>query len=945
MATNVGNLQATLGLNSAGFTAGMKGAETRVQKFSKNSVAALKKVAKVGAIALAATAALSVKAASDFESSFAGVRKTVDATEKEFKSFEKQLRTLAKTIPINVNELNRIAEAAGQLGIEKKNIIGFTETMAKLGVTTNLTSEEAATGMARFANITQLPQEQIANLGSVLVDLGNNLATTEKEILDMGLRLAGAGVQIGLTEEQTLGLAGALSSVGIRAESGGTAFSRVMADMASAAATGGDAMAGFAEVAGQSATDFTKSFQETPAQAINDFIKGLARIKTEGGNTFGVLDELDLGSIRVRDALLRTAGAGDLVADSIKLAGEAFEENTALTEEAEKRFETFESQMIIFKNLLQDVAITIGSVLLPVLINMVEFITPIVTKFGELAEKVKAAIEREGGVIPALTKMVTKTSSSQESISGSIKKINKSIKTLKPVVKDVSSFYVKEMTKIAKFFEENRPLIQRTSNKMASIIKGALNQILTVFNRVWPVVSSILKSAWETMKVLVSSAVDKILSDIKVAMQLFTGDWVGAWETVKESLRTQIENIKTLANTLVEGMKEVGKNILRGLVEGLVSVKDSVKSQILGILKAVLPDAVEKMLGISSPSKVFKQIGVNTLQGLVDGLRDNLPALKAQLDQVEETLKAFQQRAQNIGDQIGQMLGTLFGKQKTKTELKIEAEDVARREAAFAEREAGARAAIADPETSRVDVARAKEELKQIAFERQRIVDEKQAAIEREQLQNRQTEAMAQFETVVSQIESGQITRAAGETRINEILGSVGLTFKEVQRLTQEVDSDFNKKLRTAITEIGLTATRIRELVVKQLESKTAVLTAQRLLNIAKINLRVQKAAEATAKATETLAKAERAAARRREKGLPALAGGGIITRPTAALVGEAGPEAVIPLSKLGEFNGGPNFDGATFMLNIPDGKVDTFTNELATLTRNANLKGRVING
>src|SRR5690606_27244928 len=141
---------------------------------------------------------LAIKASIDFESAFAGVRKTVDATESEFSALSQGIRDMSKEVPSSATAIAGIAEAAGQLGIETPNILSFTRTMVDLGEATNMTGDEAATALARFANITQMPQTEFSRLGSVIVALGNNLATTESEIVQFGLRLAGAGSQAGM---------------------------------------------------------------------------------------------------------------------------------------------------------------------------------------------------------------------------------------------------------------------------------------------------------------------------------------------------------------------------------------------------------------------------------------------------------------------------------------------------------------------------------------------------------------------------------------------------------------------------------------------------------------------------------------------------------------------------------------------------------------------------
>lgn len=344
---------------------------------------------------------MAAKAAIDWESAWAGVTKTVDGSAAEMASLEQGLRDLSKELPATHGEIAAVAEAAGQLGIQRGAIEGFTRTMIDLGETTNLTADQAATSMARMANIMQTPQVDIQRMASTLVALGNAGASTESEILDMSMRIAGAAKQVGISEAATLGFANALSSVGIEAEAGGTAISRVFSVIASAVADGGDSVTAFADIAGMSASAFATAFEEDAAGATIAFIEGLDGIKASGGNVFAVLQELELGDIRVRDALLRAAGAGDLFRESLALGAKEWETNNALQTEAEKRYDTTAAKLEIARNNVTDLAIDVGGVLLPALASAAEGASTMVQGFSAMPDAVNLVAVGLGGVATA----------------------------------------------------------------------------------------------------------------------------------------------------------------------------------------------------------------------------------------------------------------------------------------------------------------------------------------------------------------------------------------------------------------------------------------------------------------------------------------------------------------------------------------------------------------
>lgn len=326
------------------------------------------------------------KAAISYEDAFAGVRKTVDGTETELNQLSDAIRDMAKEMPTSATEIAAVAEAAGQLGIETPNVAEFTKVMVMLGDTTNMSATEAATQLARLANITGMSASEYSNLGSTIVDLGNNFATTEGEITTMALRLAGAGAQVGMSEAQILGFATALSSVGIEAEAGGSAFSKVMVNMQLACVEGGEALEEFASVAGMSADDFKTKFETDAAGAILAFIDGLANVEENGGSAIEVLDKMGISEVRLRDALLRAAGGADIFQGAIDTANKSWEENSALTEEAAKRYETVQSKIEILKNKIYDLGISLGEKLLPYIEEFIDWAADLVEWFGNLDE-------------------------------------------------------------------------------------------------------------------------------------------------------------------------------------------------------------------------------------------------------------------------------------------------------------------------------------------------------------------------------------------------------------------------------------------------------------------------------------------------------------------------------------------------------------------------------
>lgn len=335
------------------------------------------------------------QASMDFESAITGVAKTTDLTDEELAAMSDSIKALSTEIPATTEEIAAVAEAAGQLGIQKDALLDFTEIMTMLGTATNMTADEAATALARFANITGMATDNYGRLGSVIVDLGNNFATTESEIVAMGTRLASAGKLAGLTEPEIMALAAAMSSVGIEAEAGGTAMTQTLNAIEKAVAKGGDDLAEFARIAGMSSEEFSSAWKNDAMSALTSFIGGFGKLDEQGESTVLVLEDLGLTGIRQSNMLKALGLAADQMTGAVNTANTAWQQNTALTNEANKRYATAQSRLTMMQNAYNNLKVAIGDAYTPALSEAYGVGTKVlneITKFVQANPGVVAAI-------------------------------------------------------------------------------------------------------------------------------------------------------------------------------------------------------------------------------------------------------------------------------------------------------------------------------------------------------------------------------------------------------------------------------------------------------------------------------------------------------------------------------------------------------------------------
>ncbi len=407
------------------------------------------KMTKYLTVGILGAGAAAAKAAIDYEEAFAGVAKTVDGTEEQLKELNGQILDMSTTLPTSATEIAGVAEAAGQLGIEVDNVGDFTEVMVKLGMSTNLSAEEAASSLAKFANITKMSRRDYDNLGATIVDLGNNFATTERDIVEMATRLASTGTITGKTEPQMMAIATALSSVGIEAEAGGSAISKLMKkmdvsvqtyetasktikktghslrDLELMASLDKDSFKGvaeslkmttkelqtmmgnaksleqFSDVAGMTADQFIQAYGQDSVAALGSFIDGLNDTERHGKNSVEILQDMGLTEVRLSNAVLALSSSEGILNKAVDTANQAWSKNSALQTEVDKRTETTGSKMKLAKNELTKTAVIMGDNFLPVIADVAAKVGELAKKFGALDKDTQKSIVKFALVVAA----------------------------------------------------------------------------------------------------------------------------------------------------------------------------------------------------------------------------------------------------------------------------------------------------------------------------------------------------------------------------------------------------------------------------------------------------------------------------------------------------------------------------------------------------------------
>lgn len=643
MAINVGEAVAYLNLDMTSFNTGIQNAKSALDSFGESSTTLSRGLGAIGSVASNVGSTLTEKvsipllnlgsssldAYRSFESAFTGVRKTMDDTAVAaiggYDVLSDAIKKMSFETASSAEDIAYVMEIAGQLGVPLgdagNDVINFTKTMVEMGDSTNLSAEEAATALAQFMNIAGTSWEDVGRLGSTIVDLGNNFATSEADITYMAQRLASAGTVAGLTETDILALSTAMSSVGIKAEAGGSAMAQTLAQIekiVQKAIAGDEGAIGQLEklgmVSGMTADEFANAWQNDPMTALQNFLLGMGQLEDKGESAVLVLDDLKMSGIRQSNMLKALGLAGGVLADSIDTANKAWEENTALSVEAEKRYGTLDSRISQLNERWKDMKRDIAEILVPVLEKLMDIAEKLIGWFKGLSDEQKEFIVKIAATAAAIGPLLL--------VFGNL---------MQTIGLGVQSFSIIKTAVIN--FKEALSLSQAGFANFA----GVASKVFTLFSNFNPVILAVVAG----IALLVAGFVKAYNESEEfrnAVSQLFSA--IGKlFEYIAGFVMSTLEALQPIISVLIE----VAAKLLEAILPPLVTILTTLVEVIGNILNAIAP--------------VLELIG--QIIGVI--LESLMPVIQSVIDNIANVMQVISEMAQVVGDVLNLIVGLVTG--------------------------------------------------------------------------------------------------------------------------------------------------------------------------------------------------------------------------------------------------------------------------------------------
>lgn len=342
------------------------------------------KVAISAAPLIAAT-----KAAVDFESAMADVRKVVDFdTPQQFAQMNEDVLKLSTNLPMAADDIAKIVAAGGQAGIARQDLMQFAEDAVKMGVAFDVTAEQAGDMIAKWRSAFKLNQQDVVALADKINYLGNTTAASAPLISDVVTRIGPLGEIGGVASGEIAALGASMIATGVQSDVAATGIKNLILGMTAGEGATKSQAAAFQQL-GFDAADMAKRMQTDAKGAIMDVFRALQSLPKDQQASV-LADLFGKESIGAIAPLLTNL---DALESNFKKVGDASQYAGSMEAEYQARSRTTANQLQLAKNAIVAVGIGIGSALLPAINGVLNAIIPVVSAFANWAQQNQGIVQ------------------------------------------------------------------------------------------------------------------------------------------------------------------------------------------------------------------------------------------------------------------------------------------------------------------------------------------------------------------------------------------------------------------------------------------------------------------------------------------------------------------------------------------------------------------------
>ncbi|AIO34056.1 phage tail tape measure protein, TP901 family, core region [Burkholderia cenocepacia] len=512
----------------------------------------------VAGVAIAAPIVAATKAAIDFESSMADVKKVVDFdTPAQFKKMSDDVLGLSKRLPMAARDIAKITAAGGQAGIDKSELAQFSEDAVKMGVAFDQTAEESGDMMAKWRTAFKMGQDDVVALADKINYLGNTGPANARQISSIVTRIGPLGAVAGMASGQIAAMGATLAGVGVQEEVAATGMQNFMLAL-TAGASASKKQQGIFKALRLDAKDVAVSMQKDAQGTIVRILTAVSKV--DKVKQTAVLEGLfGRESIKAIAPMLTNL---DLLKRNFERVGDSTLYTGSMQQEYDARAATTANNLQLMSNRFMALGITVGTVVLPPLNEFLASVGPIADGVSSFAAAnpviVKGLLGAAAGLI-ALRGAAT--------IATAAMKIFTTVSGLTPlglavrVLALAAGFLIANWSKVKPFFEK---------------VWGGIKDVFFSFPLVqviaqnWGPITEFMSALWGATKIVIGAAWD----GIKAMFLNFTplGIVVKNWEPIVTWFSHLWDRVKPYIEPLVSGAKWLGGKL--GLEGGSASTGD-----------------------------------------------------------------------------------------------------------------------------------------------------------------------------------------------------------------------------------------------------------------------------------------------------------------------------------------------------------------------------------